>query len=166
VTTEPRCPACGSLVRPGADWCSLCHADLRPAPERTPEPALVDVAPVEAAPVESHAVHAAPAGPLAVDAVQDEVSTAVGGPRRGRHARATVEEHASGASPADVALAQAGIDAGTVAAMLAADGSRPLASAADRIADRQHRLLAVVGGMAALTAVGFLVLYVFGSFVH
>ena len=25
-----RCPACSSLVRPGQDWCTLCHADLRP----------------------------------------------------------------------------------------------------------------------------------------
>lgn len=26
------CPACGAGTRPGADWCSLCYADLRPVP--------------------------------------------------------------------------------------------------------------------------------------
>ncbi len=31
------CPACGAALRPGAPWCTLCYADLRPAPE--PEPA-------------------------------------------------------------------------------------------------------------------------------
>lgn len=30
--TATRCPSCGSLARAGADWCSLCYADLRPVP--------------------------------------------------------------------------------------------------------------------------------------
>jgi hypothetical protein len=45
MTTAPRataCPACGASVRVDAPWCSLCHADLRPAPE--PPPALPDAA--------------------------------------------------------------------------------------------------------------------------
>jgi len=33
-----RCPACAAALRPGAPWCTLCYADLRPAPE--PAPAL------------------------------------------------------------------------------------------------------------------------------
>ena len=36
---ETRCPHCRAAVRPGAPWCTLCHADLRPAPE--PEPVVV-----------------------------------------------------------------------------------------------------------------------------
>lgn len=32
-----RCPACGALNPEGADWCSQCYADLRPAPEPEPE---------------------------------------------------------------------------------------------------------------------------------
>jgi hypothetical protein len=40
-----RCPHCRASVRPGAPWCTLCHADLRPAPAPAPEtepaPALV-----------------------------------------------------------------------------------------------------------------------------
>jgi hypothetical protein len=32
-----RCPRCAALVRPGSHWCTLCYADLRPAP-LAPEP--------------------------------------------------------------------------------------------------------------------------------
>ena len=34
-----RCPHCSALLRSGAQWCTLCYADLRPAPE--PEPVAV-----------------------------------------------------------------------------------------------------------------------------
>lgn len=27
-----RCPHCRAATRPGAPWCTLCHADLRPVP--------------------------------------------------------------------------------------------------------------------------------------
>jgi hypothetical protein len=30
-----RCPSCGATVPAAAGWCSLCHHDLRPAPEPT-----------------------------------------------------------------------------------------------------------------------------------
>jgi RNA polymerase subunit RPABC4/transcription elongation factor Spt4 len=30
--TDVRCPQCGALVRAGSQWCTLCFADLRPAP--------------------------------------------------------------------------------------------------------------------------------------
>lgn len=37
-----RCPRCGAVVKPGADWCTLCYADLRPppAPVVRPSPAV------------------------------------------------------------------------------------------------------------------------------
>jgi RNA polymerase subunit RPABC4/transcription elongation factor Spt4 len=34
-----RCPHCSALLRAGAQWCTLCYADLRPKPE--PEPVAV-----------------------------------------------------------------------------------------------------------------------------
>jgi RNA polymerase subunit RPABC4/transcription elongation factor Spt4 len=34
-----RCPHCSALLRSGAQWCTLCYADLRPRPE--PEPVAV-----------------------------------------------------------------------------------------------------------------------------
>ena len=36
---DARCPHCGALLRSGAEWCTLCYADLRPKPE--PEPVAV-----------------------------------------------------------------------------------------------------------------------------
>lgn len=53
-----RCPRCGALVRPAAQWCTLCYADLRPASEPVTEvetPALAPTAPT--------APTAPPAGP-------------------------------------------------------------------------------------------------------
>jgi ribosomal protein L40E len=41
VNVAARCPACNAALRADAQWCSLCHHDLRPAPEPT--------APVQAA---------------------------------------------------------------------------------------------------------------------
>lgn len=44
LESTTRCPHCRAAVRPGAPWCSLCHADLRPpppAPEPEPAPVLV-----------------------------------------------------------------------------------------------------------------------------
>lgn len=34
-----RCPHCSALLRSGAQWCTLCYADLRPKP--APEPVAV-----------------------------------------------------------------------------------------------------------------------------
>ena len=34
------CPACGAALRPGAPWCTLCYADLRPTPEPEPVPTI------------------------------------------------------------------------------------------------------------------------------
>jgi hypothetical protein len=41
LETEERCPRCAALVRPGADWCTLCYADLRadPAPSSSSDTA-------------------------------------------------------------------------------------------------------------------------------
>jgi RNA polymerase subunit RPABC4/transcription elongation factor Spt4 len=36
---DVRCPHCSALLRSGAQWCTLCYADLRPKPE--PEPVAV-----------------------------------------------------------------------------------------------------------------------------
>ncbi len=38
-----RCPGCGAGVRAGTHWCTLCYADLRPAPPPAPEPVRAPV---------------------------------------------------------------------------------------------------------------------------
>ncbi len=55
-----RCPRCAALVRPGSQWCTLCYADLRPAP---PEPPAAPVAP-EAAVAPAAPAHAAASSEL------------------------------------------------------------------------------------------------------
>jgi hypothetical protein len=44
LQTATRCPHCSASVRPGAPWCTLCHADLRPAPAPAPVPVPQPVA--------------------------------------------------------------------------------------------------------------------------
>jgi hypothetical protein len=59
-----RCPSCAAAVRRGAEWCTLCYADLRPAPavaDRAPYP-KPSVAPTATAiarctPTPPHAAH-------------------------------------------------------------------------------------------------------------
>jgi hypothetical protein len=55
-----RCPQCGAAIRPGAPFCTLCHADLRPKPEPEPLPLpALDVDP-PAAPAYTPSVVAGP----------------------------------------------------------------------------------------------------------
>jgi Zn finger protein HypA/HybF involved in hydrogenase expression len=46
--TDGRCPRCGAHVRSDAPWCTLCYADLRPAPASAP--AAVASVPVSSVP--------------------------------------------------------------------------------------------------------------------
>ena len=38
LESATRCPHCRASVRPGAPWCTLCHADLRPPPPPVQDP--------------------------------------------------------------------------------------------------------------------------------
>lgn len=110
-----RCPRCSALLRAGSQWCSLCFADLRPAP-----PSATVGTPESAAP---------PAGPGAsVPAAYDEQALAPGRPR-GKHARRA----APGAGePAP----------GAAAGHTEAAGPHPAAQAADPAAARSAAALA------------------------
>lgn len=76
--TTDRCPACSAAVTPGAPWCTLCYADLRPAPVAPVAPALAELSlpaaesvvvstlpphPILDAPVHTRPVMAAPGWP-------------------------------------------------------------------------------------------------------
>lgn len=43
LESATRCPHCRASVRPGAPWCTLCHADLRPPPEPVVLPPVASV---------------------------------------------------------------------------------------------------------------------------
>jgi hypothetical protein len=187
VTTGTRCPACGSMVRPDASWCSLCHADLRSEEEkaaaRPPEPWLDES--VEA-PVWAPA-------PQQVEPVSDPVAaavtagtTATEAERRGRHARpaeavpraaaaVSTDEHVAPpetaaasavASNADAALAKAGVDVEAMMSLLAADRSMPLPSLSGRLASKGNRAIAAVIAAVGLIAVGIVVMTLLGLLVH
>ena len=66
------CPSCGAMLRPDAPWCTLCYADLRPAPVVAPAP-LPASAPVVIVPRASY-------GAPAVDPLTAALSTVVGEP--------------------------------------------------------------------------------------
>ena len=108
ISTSPavRCPRCSAHVRTGSDWCTLCYADLRPAPQAT-----------AAEPVAEHAVE------TAVEAVVEatvllEPPAEAGPPRTGKHARRTpVEGHA----PADPAAVPGSLDVEALAAQMLAE---------------------------------------------
>ena len=69
-----RCPHCGAAVGKNAGWCTLCYADLRPAPEPAPpRPPLVSQAMAPTYPL------AAPAASDALDAPYERVLAAVYG---------------------------------------------------------------------------------------
>lgn len=76
-TTELRCPRCAAAVPHAAHWCSLCFADLRPAPAPAaapgPDPAAV--------------AGAGPADPGPAVLAEPPPGAPPAGRARGRHAR-------------------------------------------------------------------------------
>ena len=61
------CPACGAALRPGAPWCTLCYADLRPAPEPESLPTIEAYAEPAPAPLTVSQPPAATDPPVATD---------------------------------------------------------------------------------------------------
>jgi hypothetical protein len=156
-----RCRACSSLVRRDQEWCTLCHADLRP-PQRRPSPVAEPAADVE--------VHAVPVDPLEAPlalllaergpAEVDDIAAVPAAPL-GKHAR-----HAD-PQPAPAVRASAGVSALTgganrpddaeltaMIARLAAETSDPIAGAVSRLPESQGMrvvlALAVGCGVAAV----------------
>jgi hypothetical protein len=69
--SSDRCPACAAAIPIGAPWCTLCFADLRPAPVAAPEPDPVQVAAFEPVPVSVGAAAAPVDLPLPPDPILD-----------------------------------------------------------------------------------------------
>ena len=156
----PGCPRCGAHTRIGAQWCTLCYADLRPAPDATrrPDPALVTVPPTPAAEARSErAPESAPATPVT-------------GPGRGKHARhdSTVEHHQSesDSEPATrSAHASEVLSPDAMLVLLAAESSKPLPGLSGRLESKGSRIALTVGGMAMIAVLLFAVMAVLGMMV-
>jgi hypothetical protein len=164
-----RCPRCSAHTSPGADWCTLCFADLRP-----------------------EALHEAPAPPAAVEAAHEgtpvnEPTVAPARHGNGKHARAatTYDDLAVTAvaphdpaerayddaavtavalrDPAETARIEARAD--EMLAMLKADDGNPLGPLANRLNTTHSRIGAGLIGLVGMTLLGWLVMTVLGHFV-
>ena len=146
-----RCPQCSAHTSPGADWCTLCFADLRPK--------ALQEAPAEP-PAEPPAVEAVPEAELAVEALTRG---------NGKHARAatTYDDAAVTAvaprDPAETAKLEARAD--EMLAMLKADNGNPLGPLADRLTTTHSRIVAGLIGLVAVSLLGWLVMTVLGHLV-
>ena len=158
-TLDQRCPQCAALVRGGTGWCTLCHADLRPAPEPSPAPAP-EPEPVTAADV--------------VELAEvEELVAAEPAPRTGgRHAKHAKPDVAPDAGTADGAAEVEDYtdllvdidDPEVMFALLRADGRDPiLAKLEGPLASPGARAALIIGGGLALTAVLFLTLALVGT---
>jgi hypothetical protein len=153
IPTDARCPDCGSLVRDGMAWCTLCHADLRSPEEKEAarlESSLVLVSgtggigssgpaadeqlpaaadPADAAPVSSRGRHARPSSTTqlpAVLAVAPPAAAAALTHPAASSLDALQAATAAAAAESEAKLAelrQAGIDVDGMFQMLAADKS-------------------------------------------
>lgn len=170
-----RCPQCSAHTSPGADWCTLCFADLRPPAKQealaiAPEPPAVE------------------AVPEAVSAVEPAVEPTVEGLTRGngKHARAATAYDDAAVTAVDTRdPATAYDDAGVTAvdtrdpaetaeiearanemlAMLKADNGNPLGPMADRLTSTHSRIIVGLIGLVGVSLLGWLVMTVLGQLV-
>ena len=144
VTSVPSCPRCGAHARVGAQWCTLCYTDLRPAPVRVETP-VPEPDPEPAREPELVSVPAAPAA-------------------RGKHARRSP-------SPDDIVPAQPGpaevaSAADAMLAQLAAESSAPLAGLGglfSRLESGGARAALLVAGILLVGTVLFGLMALIGS---
>jgi hypothetical protein len=164
-----RCPACSSLVRPGQDWCTLCHADLRP-----PQPEVDELSTPAAAGGQDWADGGleqlpGPADLLLADRPVATVPPVTADPPAvlGKHARHAAPQEpeaqgqqsvpfgSQGGSPVGGVLPEAEVS--QLLAQLAAQSPDPLSGVMSRLPESQGmRVLAAlaVGGVVASVLVG------------
>jgi hypothetical protein len=149
ISTSPalRCPRCSAQVFAGSDWCTLCYADLRPAP---PEP--------PAAPPVERALATAPVGPAVNGATPDQPG------RRGKHARPDPAGAVGGAGNTPGASAEAAALADRLLAELAAsEAANPLGVLTTVLDTRGKRVAAGASAAGAVTIVLVLLMWVVGA---
>lgn len=167
TSQDLRCPRCAAHVRAGSDWCTLCYADLRPAPEPavptpvapaevTPPVAPADVTPPVAraegtAPVARSALpQSSAAGHYAADQAHRPAPVTP----RGKHAR-----HASAEPAFDPELSPDAL----LARLAAEEAKNPFGAYAGLLDTPGKKIGLMVGGALLATGLLFLVMAVLGS---
>ena len=131
-------------MRAGAQWCTLCYTDLRPAPVQ-PEP--VEREPVEREPVERELVTVPESAGTGKHARRSSAYDEVGG--------TTTVTETSGPDPA--------LGADAMLALLAAETSHPLAGLTGRFESTGSRIGLMAGGVVVVSAVLFVLMVLIGS---
>ena len=172
VSTDPRCPRCAAHVRVGADWCTLCYTDLRPAPANLRP---MTVASDLGGPVPAHgdlvatATTSDTAALLTKGLAAQQASAEQGPPDAGALTSTTTSapqrprgKHARAAQPAvdpEVLAAQ------MVAELAAAESGSPLGRFESLLDTPGKKIVAMVGGAVAATALFFCLLALMGLLV-
>jgi hypothetical protein len=152
TSTSPnavRCPRCSAHVRTGSDWCTLCYADLRPAPPVAepvaavePEPLTASVVPVDLPVAETgEAVDVVPVAPVG----------------RGKHAKRT-STAARGAPPEVEALADQ-----MLAELAASRSGDRLSSMVSALDEPGKKIGFIIGGVIGATCLLFIVMTILGA---
>jgi hypothetical protein len=164
VSDQPdiRCPHCGALLRAGAEWCTLCYADLRPKPE--PEPVAVSSR------EPSYAAGATPGG--ADDSLTAPLSPLEAAALAIAHQTAAVTEADSADAPVGwpctgcEAVVSFDDDACPTCGTRFLDGARGEPDLLDRIGPGglpvSTQSLIIAGGAAALIAIIVAAMYIIG----
>ncbi|MGZ4625964.1 MAG: hypothetical protein ACXV3S_06695 [Kineosporiaceae bacterium] len=158
---DARCPQCGAHVRAAADWCSLCYAGLRPAPEPAPVPAP------EIAPADKTAAAGALPPKLAARPQQATDGEAASG-RHARRVAVTATTDFAVTDTTDTAdksgeSAEDALGADAMLAMLAAESGSPLGGAAGRLTSPGVRVGVMIGGVVLVSLVLLAVMMLVGS---
>ena len=156
VLATTRCPQCVALVRPGQPWCTLCHADLRPAPEPVAEEpqAALPVALTSAA--LTSGVARGVADPLTDPLVVG--SDAAGGKHARQASGALAREPSTAEGPPRTGPSDREIEA--MLAQLAAQSDPPLGGLGQRFESRGAKV-----ALAAGVGVGAMVLLLVGAII-
>jgi len=165
-----RCPRCAALARPGSQWCTLCYADLRPAPEPAPEPAPMQ----EPAPTPQRAAERQPTTASASSDMFDPLTAPLALLERGAEEPATLQ------APTDPTPTGAGWPCATCGATVPLDeptctscgagfleGTLPVDPVLGRLskgaASNQAKALIMVGGSVGLLVLILGTMYVLGA---
>ena len=152
TSTSPhavRCPRCSAHVRTGSDWCTLCYADLRPAPPVAEPVAALQPEPLTA-PVEPVSLPVAATGE-AVDVVP---AAPVG---RGKHAKKAPDT--TDRPPAEVeALANR-----MLAELAVSESKNPLGPLAPHVDTPGKRVGVMVGGVVGVICLLVIIMAILGA---
>jgi hypothetical protein len=147
-----RCPHCAAQVTAGSDWCSLCYADLRPAPEPEQEQEQEPVAAAEPA-AEARAADGA-----------DAPAVAAPKPGRGKHSRVAPSPEPEAAAPLDRTEAEILADQ-LIAELAISEGGNALGPLTQALDTTAKRVAVMLGGAGTLIVVLLLLMWGIGALV-